>query len=107
MLLEEVEHPEKYEVVRFDGVDATHIYLGGFYGLRPLDLKWRKERLKEIGEEWECLTLDEIKQQAIELSDYKEPMITVFIQEPFRGMILQYGNYGDSWWKIGETSGYA
>jgi hypothetical protein len=106
-MLKQIEQPEQYELIRFNGVDATHVYLGGFYGLKSLDLKWRKERIEEIGEEWECLTLEEIKQQAIEVSKYEEPLITVFIQEPFKGIILQYGNYGDSWWKIGETCGYA
>jgi hypothetical protein len=106
-MLKQIEHPEKYEVVKFNGVDSTSVYLGFFDNLLHLRLVWRKEKIFEIGEEWECLTLDEIKEQVCAVWNTDKPIITIFIQEPFKGTILQYGNYGDSWWEIGETCGYA
>ena len=68
------------------------------------------------GTDWidyiEVLTLDEIVEQAREKvsDDYIREnglMITVFIEGPLEGKILQYGNYGNSWWQIAKTSGYA
>lgn len=53
--------------------------------------------------EVEVLKLSEIVEQL----KGKCIMITIFIDEPLKGRILQYGNYGDSWWEIGNTCGYA
>lgn len=110
--MEEIKHPAMYEVCKDDSVNFTTIYLGGFSDLEKLELEW--ERIDGVGEfgYLEVLTLEEIVERARELVDdeYIEEngfMITVFIQSTFKGKILQYGNYGDSWWQIGKTSGYA
>lgn len=52
--------------------------------------------------DYEVLKLSEIVEQI-----GKNQIITVFIEEPMRETILQYGNYGDEWYEIGNTCGYA
>lgn len=48
------------------------------------------------------LTLAEIWDQV------DKPIVTVIIEGPFSGVILQAGNYSDnSWWEVGNLSGYA
>lgn len=93
---------EDMELCKFDGVNSTSVYVGGFAFLKPAPLKWRKEKWGyEIGEV-EILKLSEIVEQI-----GKNQIITVFTEEPMRGTILQYGNYGDEWYEIGTTCGYA
>lgn len=89
---------EDLELIQFDGVDETIVYKGSFSYLEKAELKWRSAD-KDI----KVLRLSEIVEQ---LKD-ETHMITIFVQEPLRGAILQYGNYGDSWWEIGHTCGYA
>lgn len=89
------------ELCKFDGVSVTTVYTGGFNSLVKADIEWRKEHCEYMGD-IECLRLSEI----IEQLPYA-PIITVFVDSPLSGQILQYGNYGDSWYEIGETCGYA
>lgn len=110
--MREIKYPDMYELCKDDSVSYTAIYLGGLTDLEQLELEW--EIIQGVGEfgYLEVLTLDEIVERVREQvdDDYIEEngfMITVFIQEPLKGKILQYGNYGDSWWEIGKTSGYA
>ena len=110
--MKEIKHSGMYEVCKDDSVTYTTIYLGGFMDLEQVELEW--EIIEGVGEfgYLEVLTLDEIVERVREQvdDDYIEEnglMITVFIQEPLKGKILQYGNYGDSWWEIGKTIGYA
>ena len=106
-MLKEIKASGMYEVCKFDGVTSTSVYLGGFDNLEPLELEWAKIDGFDVFDYLEVLTLDEIAEQAREQVDENGFMVTVFIQEPLKGKILQYGNYGDSWWQIGKTSGYA
>ena len=111
-MFKEIKNSGMYEVCKDDSVSYTHVYSGFFNDLEPLELEWAKiEGVGEFGY-LEVLTLDEIVEQARDIidEDYIREnglVITVFIQEPLKSKILQYGNYGDSWWQIGETMGYA
>lgn len=80
-----------------DPTTSAAVYIGGlFYLERANDkLKWRDDDGRKI------LTLEEIAEQL------NARLITVFVESPFEGVIYQFGNYGDSWWQIGETCGYA
>ena len=107
-MLKKIEEPDKYEICEFDSVNAAHVYLGSFDNLTKAELKWRTD--PELGKacfgnpkEGHVLTLKEIQDQLKK----QNTMITIFLESPTNGKILQYGNYGDSWWIIGETSGYA
>lgn len=107
--MEKIENPKEYEVCAFDGVNSASVYLGSFDYLQKADLEWKKEFIESMGMELETLTLDEIKEQIREkyCMSGNFGMITIFINSPLHGEILQYGNYGDSWYQIGETCGYA
>lgn len=80
-----------------DPITNTSVYIGGlFYLERANDkLKWRDDDGRKI------LTLGEVAEQL------NARLITVFVESSFEGVIYQFGNYGDSWWQIGETCGYA
>ena len=80
-----------------DPTTNTSVYIGGlFYLERANDkLKWRDDDGRKI------LTLKEVAEQL------NARLITVFVESSFEGVIYQFGNYGDSWWQIGETCGYA
>lgn len=94
--MKKIENPSKYEVKRITewGL-VSAVYVGGLTDLAPAELHWRENDGEEV------LTLKEIAGQL------EATIITVFIQEPMGGVILQWGNYGDEWWQIGETCGYA
>ena len=109
-----IEAPEQLTVRRWDGVAAAGVYAGGLSGLRPVELKWRTESMYGLdltGEPEEegadrdnvqALTLAEIARQ---LKD--EPLITVFVDDPFEAVVYQYGNYGPSWVRLGVLAGFA
>ena len=109
-----IEAPEQMTVRRWDGVAAAGIYAGGLSCLRPVELKWRTESMygadltgepEEEGADRDivqALTLAEIARQ---LKD--EPLITVFVDDPFEAVVYQYGNYGPSWVRLGVLAGYA
>ena len=98
-------NPSDHEIARFDGVTCSTVYSGGFSFMTQCDskLKWREDdALGEICyKPYQVLTLSEIAEQM------KGQMITIFVDGPLVCTILQYGNYGDSWWNIGEVAGYA
>ena len=107
-----IEKPEEYIICEFDGVGAAHVYTGSFRNLVSANkmLVWRED--EELGEmcykPYKLLTLKEVANQIGNLYGGKyKPMITVFIETPLNGIILQYGNHGDEWWNIGEMAGYA
>ena len=93
---------EDIGLCKFDGVDVVTVYTGGINNLSIADLKWRKVYEEYLGEV-EFLRLSEIVEQL----KSKSILITIFINEPLKGTILQYGNYGNEWWEIGTTCGYA
>ncbi len=101
--MKRIENPEGYTVCEFDGVSGTGVYLGGLDELTRINdwLTWREdsERQDMVCKE---LTLAEISKQC-----WAYGLITVIVNEPLSGKILQYGNYGDKWYQIGETCGYA
>lgn len=103
--MKKIENPNEYQVCAFDGVNSSSVYIGSFDYLQKANLEWKKEFVEPMGMELETLTLDEIKEQIIAKNGIR--MITIFISSPLHGEILQYGNYGDSWYQIGETFGYA
>jgi len=103
--MKKIENPNEYQVCAFDGVNSSSVYIGSFDYLQKANLEWKKEFVEPMGMELETLTLDEIKEQIISKNEMR--MITIFISSPLHGEILQYGNYGDSWYQIGETCGYA
>lgn len=101
--MSKIENPADYFVCRFDGVNATAVYLGTLPNLKNVtsQLKWRTEKPFEaegIEDSYEVLTLDEIREQL------QREMITIIVNGPFSGVIVQYGNYGDSWYEIGTTA---
>ena len=101
--MKKIDHPEHYELIKFDGVSSSTVYCGSFDYLTPAPLKWRvREDYLEMLGYGEVLTLKEVAEQL-----KGTPIITVFYEEPLSGKILQWGNYGDAWYEIGETSGYA
>jgi len=106
-----IEHPEDYELCTFDGVTAATVYIGGFANLKLANgsLKWRID--KAMGEQcynpYNVLTLKEIQTQLSNQYGGHCPMITIFMESPLSGAILQYGNYGDDWWQVGSLMGYA
>lgn len=92
---------EDLELCKFDGVTAVGIYAGGMAWLYPAPVKLRKVEEGEFGK-IEVLKLSEIAEQ------FPKLIITVIINSPLNGQILQYGNYNDGcWYQIGETEGYA
>lgn len=97
---------EDLELIQFDGVDETIVYKGSFSCLEKAELKWRsadKGMCDALCMDVKVLRLSEIVEQ---LKD-ETRMITIFVEGALRGSIWQYGNYGDSWWEIGQTCGYA
>lgn len=95
---------EDLELCKLDGASCTAVYVGGMAWLHPALVKWRKEAGGEF-EEIEVLKLSEIVEQ---LEEKNVPIITVIIDNPMYGKILQYGNYPDDcWYEIGQTCGYA
>ena len=109
--MEKIQHPESYEICAFDGITASTVYKGSFSNLSCISrtLIWRED--DEAGElcykPYKVLTLEEITKQMTNLYGGKCPMLTIFNESPLSGSILQYGNYGDSWYKIGDLNGYA
>lgn len=109
-----IETPEQLTVRLFDGVTSAGVYAGGLSCLRPVELKWRTESMYGLdltGEPEEegadrdtvqALTLAEIAKQL-----KAEPLITVFVDDPFDAVVYQYGNYGPSWVRLGVLAGYA
>lgn len=101
-----MEVKEDIELCKFDGVEAVAVYSGGLTSLVKQDPKWRKANeatCKALGMNVEILKLSEIAEQ---LKDAF--LITVIIDGPLSGRILQYGNYNDGkWYEIGQTCGYA
>lgn len=98
---------EDIELCKFNGVDAAAVYIGGLTDLvQAQKLKWRKadeELCRALDLDVEVLRLSEIAEQLKEAY-----LITIIIEEPFSGRILQYGNYCDgTWYEIGTTYGYA
>ena len=100
--MKEIKYPESYEICRFDGIRSSAVYRGTFDALMPAngELTWRRETL-ENGDSFMVLTLKEIADQL------PGSMITVFCISPLSGIVLQYGNYGKSWWEVGVLDGYA
>ena len=109
--MEKIKKPNEYVVCQFDGVCASAVYVGGLTFLKGVTdrLKWRvDEECSQIcAVDYKILTLNEIVDQLKNLYGGEAPMITVIEEQPISGRILQYGNYGDEWWQIGETGGYA
>ena len=89
------------ELAKFDGTTSVTVYKGGMSRLKEADLKWREEETGCIEGDNKVLKLSEIAEQV------KGDLITVVIEGPLRGEILQYGNYGPEWWQIGTLTGYA
>lgn len=102
--MKRIDNPDEYEVCKFDGVTAAKVYAGPLTELMEEELQWRTddELTEAFGFEAEVLTLAEIWDQV------DKPIVTVIIEGPFSGVILQAGNYSDnSWWEVGNLSGYA
>ena len=108
-MMQKIENPNEFEVCVFDGVNSSTVYIGSFDCLQKANLEWKKEFVKPMCMEIEYLTLNEIKEQIGDKYRMSGSfgIITIFINSPLHGKILQYGNYGDSWYQIGETCGYA
>lgn len=95
---------EDIEICQFDGTEVNAVYTGGLSDLKNVTnkLKWRTKEVEYLGD-LKFLKLSEIAEQ---LKDSTR-MITIISESPLSGEIWQYGNYGDSWWKIGTICGYA
>lgn len=104
-MFRKIQNPGLYEVAGFDGSGAATVYQGGLHHLERTILCWRSDLSHE---RIMVLNLDEIRNQICGTGeDYKRKIITIFQDGPLSGTILQYGNYGDEWFIIGETAGYA
>lgn len=52
-------------------------------------------------------TLEDIRTMCV-AEGYKEGLITVIIENPFEGVMYEFGNYNDDMWHVhGNTQGYA
>lgn len=96
-----------YEVRKFDGINATTVYKGGFGRLINItdQLTWHKDsdHIEEYGMEIEFLEMHEISDQINSMG-----MVTVIEEGPMKTKIFQYGNYpGVGWIYLGEIQGYA
>lgn len=110
-------------IYEFDSVDSATVYLGGFSDLKKIndELDWHID--KEISEvlgvkEYKYLSLKEVFEQ-VKIKYGKTvnvfgkpklsvPIITVIIDEPFKGTIYNCNNHEEGIWeKVGETKGYA
>lgn len=108
-----IQHKERtdfqtLEVVEFDSVDSTAVYLGGVSCLKKVndELNWHEEEVESLDMNIKSLTLTEIYEQLKEV--YGCQIITVFVDSPMHGEIYQCGNYEDGKWvKLGSTMGYA
>ena len=90
-------------VIECNGVTESFVYVGFMSGtIRKADLKWHYDDSDYI-EGYKYLTLKEVASQLKGINT----LITVFIDDPLKGWILQYGNDGDFWVLYGETIGYA
>ena len=107
---------DSFELTDFDGVDAAYVYSGSIPALELMNrrLKWRdcdEKTNKMLGIEAHVITLGEIVDQIRKINKKEIGMdfaiVTVFIDSPMNGIILQYGNHGDKWYKIGDYAGYA
>ena len=105
--MRKIDNPSDVEICQFDGVSSAAVYVGSFPHLYYASdkLTWRvsEEGSKMSYDPYKILTLAEVSEQ---LRD-KTPIITVFDVGPMAGVIYQWGNYGDVWYQIGETDGYA
>lgn len=102
-LFEEI--PGDTSIWRFDGVGAAVVYRGWLTKLEPANVKWKITNLSiwianETDGEPEFITLDELTEQ------YPGEQLTVIIDKPLRGEILNFGNAGKKWIRIGTTGGY-
>ena len=96
------------EVVKFDTVNQTSVYIGFFYELENVTdiLKWHKEYVDALYMDLETLSLTEIYEQLKESNEAH--IITVFVDSPLNGVIYQCGNHEKGKWEqIGTTVGYA
>ena len=98
------------EMVRFNGVTMTSVYLGGLNNLVNVtnQLKWNKvpANESETGEDEEYLTLGEIAGQLTEIVG-ASVVATVIENNPSQSYIYQYGNHNDGWYRLGKVCGYA
>ena len=100
------EIPGSTEIWRYDGIGAAVVYRGWLTELEPANIKWKttEQSIKVANAtdgEPEFITLDEITEQ------YPDEQLTVIIDKPLNGEILNYGNAGKKWLRIGITGGYA
>lgn len=109
----EIEHLERtdfqdLEVIRFDSITETSVYVGGMDRLVNITdkLKWHTQYVEALCMDVGTLTLSEIYEQAKEFN--WDRMLTVFVESSLEGVIYQCGNYEDGKWvKYGTTRGYA
>lgn len=90
------------------GCEIATVYIGGFSNLQKIELVWdlydkEENGMMAHGFTTAHLTLGQIAEQC----KGKGRIITIFEDTPLHGRILQYGNYGESWYLLGETAGYA
>ena len=96
------------EVIRFDSITETSVYVGGMDRLVNITdkLKWHTQYVEALCMDVGTLTLSEIYEQAKEFN--WDRMLTVFVESSLEGVIYQCGNYEDGKWvKYGTTRGYA
>lgn len=111
MILKEI--TEDLELTKFDGVTEVAVYIGGLTKLINITnhLDWNKDYeagAKALGlDKVEYLKLSEIKDQILGKKYFKSfGLITIISNGCLDGYVLQYGNYGDSWYQIGQLAGY-
>lgn len=103
--------PQKVEdslsVIRSDDVTMSGVYLGGLADLSNITdkIEWKMitdEENSTMGH-IEKATLKEIADQ---FGGGGQNMITVIVDHPKDTEVYQYGNYGDSWFSLGNLAGY-
>lgn len=93
-------------VVSDNSVDKFAVYIGGLTRLKDISKELIYNTKYVRGYPMTEISLKKIQKQA-EALGYTD-LITVIVDEPLKGAIYQYGNYGDGLWhKIGDTIGYA
>lgn len=100
------------EVVKFDSVNVTSVYLNGLGNLLNVtnQLPWKKEWCEPLGIEIETITLAEIYDYLNREIEGKKhsPIVTVFVNDPMRCEVYQCGNYqAGVWVHLGSIQGYA
>lgn len=98
--------PGDTEILKFDGVSSSTVYIGFTDSMKKASIRWRiddKFDYPEFGIDPYVITLDEIRSQ------YPKGIVRVFINDMFWSEIWEIGNYPEKeeWIVAMKGIGYA